>query len=128
MASSCGLASDAPRSPIRGRTLPVTALVLWTPGDEEGALAREDHLVALVDQVLSNANDTERRLTVRRPDFDHLGADDELISGSCRSEQLHPVESQRADCCDRVVSRGRVADPDRHREEMDRGGDQPTEG
>src|SRR6478672_9488849 len=27
MASSCGLASDAPGSPIRGRTLPVTALV-----------------------------------------------------------------------------------------------------
>src|SRR5438477_10875770 len=26
MASSCGLASDAPDSPIRGRTLPVTAL------------------------------------------------------------------------------------------------------
>src|SRR5437870_13826359 len=33
MASSCGLALDAPASPIRGRTLPVTALV---------ALARRD--------------------------------------------------------------------------------------
>src|SRR2546423_14745112 len=52
MASSCGLASDAPGSPIRGRTLPVTALAR-EPGPSVAARSRRAGVVAQVDLGLA---------------------------------------------------------------------------